>query len=156
ESRAHDALAKALKNPLMNRGALLENAFNAIIHICGGANVTLGEVQIIMEELNRHINDRTQLFMGIGIETRMGNRLSVSILSSLGNGAERPLAQIREKPTYVVGVQPQADVKPESWKPVVLPDPASKTATSGNTPSPERAPDRSGEELILPCAESEQ
>ena len=88
ENRAHDALAKALKNPLMNRGALLEEAFHAIVHICGGANVTLGEVQIIMEELNRHINDQTQLFMGIGIETRMGNRLSVSILSSLGNGAD--------------------------------------------------------------------
>ena len=88
ENRAHDALAKALKNPLMNRGALLEEAFHAIVHICGGANVTLGEVQIIMEELNRHINDQTQLFMGIGIETRMGNRLSVSILSSLGHSAE--------------------------------------------------------------------
>src|SRR6201997_501184 len=116
EKRAHGALAKALKNPLMNRGALLEEAFHAIVHICGGANVTLGEVQIIMEELNRHINDRTQLFMGIGIEPRMGNRLSVSILSSLGNGAERPLAQIRQKPAYVVGTQPQPDVKPEPWK----------------------------------------
>ncbi len=88
ENRAHDALAKALKNPLMNRGALLEEAFHAIVHICGGANVTLGEVQIIMEELNRHINDQTQLFMGIGIEPRMGNRLSVSILSSLSNSAK--------------------------------------------------------------------
>jgi cell division protein FtsZ len=156
ENRAHDALAKALKNPLMNRGALLENAFNAIIHICGGANVTLGEVQIIMEELNRHINDRTQLFMGIGIETRMGNRLSVSILSSLGNGAERPLAQIRQKPAYVVGTQTQPDVKPEPWKPAALPDLVSKVASPENTTSIERSPDRSDEELMLPCTESEQ
>ena len=94
ENRAHDALAKALKNPLMNRGALLEDAFHAIVHICGGPSVTLGEVQIIMEELNRHISDQTQLFMGIGIETRMGNRLSVSILSSLGNGERKPVAQL--------------------------------------------------------------
>jgi cell division protein FtsZ len=156
ENRAHDALAKALKNPLMNRGALLENTFNAIIHICGGANVTLGEVQIIMEELNKHINDRTQLFMGIGIEPRMGNRLSVSILSSLGNGAERPLAQIRQKPAYVVGTQPQPDVKPEPWKPAALPDSASKVASPETTASIERTPDRSTEELMLPRTESEQ
>ena len=96
ENRAHDALAKALKNPLMNRGALLEEAFHAIIHIRGGANVTLGEVQIIMEELNRHINDQTQLFMGIGIEPRMGNRLSVSILSSLSDSASETGASCPE------------------------------------------------------------
>jgi cell division protein FtsZ len=93
ENRAHDALARALKNPLMNRGALLEEAFNAIVHVCGGPNMTLGEVQIIMEELNRHVNDRTQLFMGIGVDPRMGNRLSVSILSSLGEETNRPKAQ---------------------------------------------------------------
>ena len=102
ENRAHDALAKALKNPLMNRGALLEEAFHAIVHICGGANVTLGEVQIIMEELNRHINDQTQLFMGIGIEPRMGNRLSVSILSSLSNSAAKPLIQVPKKSVYAL------------------------------------------------------
>lgn len=93
ENRAHDALARALKNPLMNRGALLEEAFNAIVHICGGPNMTLGEVQIIMEELNRHVNDRTQLFMGIGVDPRMGNRLSVSILSSLGEETKRSKVQ---------------------------------------------------------------
>src|SRR6201997_706701 len=97
ENRAHEALAKALKNPLMNRGALLEEAFHAIVHIRGGTNVTLGEVQIIMEELNRHINDQTHLFMGIGIETRMGNQLSVSILSALGDDSEKPAQQVRPK-----------------------------------------------------------
>jgi cell division protein FtsZ len=92
ENRAHDALGRALKNPLMNRGDLLEKAHHALVHIQGGTSVTLGEVQIIMEELNRHINDRTQLFMGIGIDARMGNRLSVSILSSLGDGSGKPIA----------------------------------------------------------------
>src|SRR4029077_13914899 len=126
ENRAHDALAKALKNPLMNRGALLEDTFHAIVHICGGANVTLGEVQIIMEELDRHINDQTQLFMGIGIETRMGNRLSVSILSSLGSGAEKPVAQVRQRTVFAVEPQPQPDVKPQPWKPVAITEPPPK------------------------------
>ena len=38
-----------------------------------------------MEELNRHINDRTKLFMGISVDPEMGQRLSVSIISSLGS-----------------------------------------------------------------------
>jgi cell division protein FtsZ len=155
ENRAHDALAKALKNPLMNRGELLEDAFHAIVHICGGANVTLGEVQIIMEELNRHINDQTQLFMGIGIETRMGNRLSVSILSSLGSGAEKPVAKARQRTVYPVEPEPQPDVKPEPWKPLASPEHPPKPASQENGLPIERAPEGVGEELMIPRAESE-
>jgi cell division protein FtsZ len=155
ENRAHDALAKALKNPLMNRGALLENSFHAIVHICGGANVTLGEVQIIMEELNRHISDKTQLFMGIGIETRMGNRLSVSILSSLGSGAEKPVAQVRQRTVFPVEPQPQPDVKPQPWKPVAIPDPLPKAVLQEHADPNEHAPERVAEEMMLPRTESE-
>jgi cell division protein FtsZ len=125
ENRAHDALARALKNPLMNRGELLEKAHHALVHIQGGTSVTLGEVQIIMEELNRHINDQTQLFMGIGIDPRMGNRLSVSILSSLGDGTGKPIAV--QKRTY----EEELIAEPAS-KPVLKP-------ARVNTPLPEES-----------------
>lgn len=128
ENRAHDSLAKALKNPLMNRGELLENAFHAIVHICGGTNVTLGEVQIIMEELNRHISDQTQLFMGIAIDPPMGNRLSVSILSSLGNGSAKPILSQPPKSQY------HEDLIPASA-----------------TPEPSRVEERRKAELPLPA-----
>src|ERR1700722_18688578 len=154
ENRAHDALAKALKNPLMDRGALLEETFHAIVHISGGASVTLGEVQIIMEELNRHINDQTQLFMGIGIETRMGNRLSVSILSSLGIGSEKPAAQHRQRTLYPVESLPQPDIKPEPWKPAATPILPKVSLPEHSVPI-ERAPERTGEELMIPRTESE-
>src|ERR1700732_4203384 len=149
ENRAHDALAKALKNPLMNRGALLEDTFHAIVHICGGANVTLGEVQIIMEELNRHINDQTQLFMGIGIETRMGNHLSVSILSSLGNGTEKPVVQRRQRTVHPIDSVPQPVVKPEPGTPAAMPESPPVAASEERSVPPERAPERGAEELML-------
>ncbi|MBV8352381.1 MAG: hypothetical protein JOZ21_08940 [Verrucomicrobia bacterium] len=155
ENRAHDALAKALKNPLMNRGALLAEAFHAIIHICGGANVTLGEVQIIMEELNRHINDQTQLFMGIGIEPRMGNRLSVSILSSLSNSAEKPVTPLPKKPIYALEPVPRPELKPEPAKPAALPDASPTPALPDRAPLVESVAERSDEELMLPRTESE-
>jgi len=151
ENRAHDALAKALKNPLMNRGALLEEAFHAIVHICGGANVTLGEVQIIMEELNRHINDRTQLFMGIGLEPRMGNHLSVSILSSLSTSVAKPLIQVQKKSAYAL--EPVS--RPEPSKLAAIPAAPPIPALPDRTTPSERAPERSDEELMLPRTESE-
>ena len=150
----------------MNRGALLEEAFHAIVHICGGANVTLGEVQIIMEELNRHINDQTQLFMGIGIEPRMGSRLSVSILSSLGNGAEKPAAQPLQR--TVRPIEPQttttfSEIKPETWIPSVQPDPAAPKPVAHEQQhhvapterTPERVVERTPDELMLPPVEPE-
>jgi cell division protein FtsZ len=91
ENRAHDALVKSLRNPLMHRGEMLANATNVIVQIRGGANVTLGEIGIVMEELNRHVSDRTQLMMGIAIDAGMGSRLSVSIISSLGDSSDRSL-----------------------------------------------------------------
>jgi cell division protein FtsZ len=153
ENRAHDALAKALKNPLMNRGALLAEAFHAIVHICGGANVTLGEVQIIMEELNRHINDQTQLFMGIGIEPRMGNRLSVSILSSLSNSAEKPVTQFAKKPIYAL--EPKPELNPEPARLAALPEASPTPALPDRAPLVESVTERSAEELMLPRTESE-
>jgi cell division protein FtsZ len=91
ENRAHDALVKALRNPLMHRGDMLASASNIIVQIRGAATVTLGEVGIVMEELNRHISDRSQLMMGVAVDSGMGPRLSVSILSSLGDSSQRPV-----------------------------------------------------------------
>src|ERR1700739_422013 len=89
ENRAHDALVKALRNPLMHRGEMLASAVNVIVQIRGAANVTLGEIGNVMEELNRHISDRTQLMMGVAIDSGMGSRLSVSLISSLGGSPKR-------------------------------------------------------------------
>jgi cell division protein FtsZ len=129
ENRAHEALALALRNPLMNRGEMLHDSYHAIIYIRGGSNVTLGEVQIIMEELNRHINDRTKLFMGIAVDPEMGQRLSVSIISSLGSPVKPepsllPQAALSERisdrqPEVVAG----ADRSAPSSKPAELPGP---------------------------------
>src|SRR5246127_1155469 len=117
ENRAHDALVKALRNPLMHRGEMLASAVNVIVQIRGGVNVTLGEIGNVMEELNRHVSDRTQLMMGIAIDSNMGSRLSVSLISSLGGSPKRlakadyPALEEPERlgpaPTPAAGVLPE-------------------------------------------------
>jgi len=115
ENRAHDALVKALRNPLMHRGEMLASAVNVIVQIRGGANATLGEIGNVMEELNRHVSDRTQLMMGIAIDSNMGSRLSVSLISSLGGSRER-LA----KADYPALGEPER-VEPEGAEPAPTP-----------------------------------
>src|SRR3954447_24537551 len=57
ENRAHDALTQALKNPLMDRGRMLEDAANVLVQVSGGPGMTLTEVEILMQELGKHIRD---------------------------------------------------------------------------------------------------
>jgi cell division protein FtsZ len=155
ENRAHDALARALKNPLMNRGELLEEAFHAIVHIRGGTNVTLGEVQIIMEELNRHINDRTHLFMGIRVEPRMGNQLSVSILSALGDGSARPVQQVSAKPKSSINSVSVQTPAPQALLPPSNPEPASAVTSGDPIKITANEPEAAKQELNLPGSEKE-
>ena len=155
ENRAHDALARALKNPLMNRGELLEEAFHAIVHIRGGTNVTLGEVQIIMEELNRHINDRTHLFMGIGIESRMGNQLSVSILSALGESSAKPAQHAPAKPVSSIKSISSQTHKPQALLPPSVEGSDLSAKNGGPAKAASNQPEESKQELNLPRSENE-
>jgi cell division protein FtsZ len=83
DNRAHDALTQALKNPLMDRGRTLADAARVLVQVAGGPGMTLSEVEILMQELGRHINEQTQILFGAAVDGRLGDRLSVTIISSL-------------------------------------------------------------------------
>lgn len=88
DNRAHDALRQALKNPLMDKGKMLTDAAHVLVQVAGGPGMTLSEVEILMQELGRHVNDQTQILFGTAVDGKMGNRLSVTIISSLAADGE--------------------------------------------------------------------
>jgi len=99
DNRAHDALRQALKNPLMDKGKMLTDAAHVLVQVAGGPGMTLSEVEILMQELGRHVNDQTQILFGTAVDGRMGNRLSVTIISSLaadGEGASQTISATSE------------------------------------------------------------
>src|SRR5438874_3266856 len=83
DNRAHQALAQALKNPLMDKGRMLADASRVLVQVTGGPGMTLSEVEILMRELNKHISEQTQLLFGTAVDGRMADRLSVTLISSL-------------------------------------------------------------------------
>ena len=97
DNRAHDALTQALKNPLMDRGRMLADASHLLVQVAGGPAMTLSEVEILMQELGRHINDHTQILFGTSVDGRMGNRLSVTLISSLTTEGEVTLRNRRAR-----------------------------------------------------------
>jgi cell division protein FtsZ len=118
DNRAHDALTQALKNPLMDRGRMLADASHVLVQVAGGPAMTLSEVEILMQELGRHINDHTQILFGTSVDGRMGNRLSVTLISSLAT--EEEVSPARAQPARVVEPEP---VPVQEYEPVVPPAP---------------------------------
>jgi cell division protein FtsZ len=148
DNRAHDALTQALKNPLMNKGKMLADAAHVLVQVAGGPGMTLSEVEILMQELGRHINDQTQILFGTAVDSRMGNRLSVTIISSLGNesGAET------KQPIMHTPVAPPAPMPPiwEQQPPIEAPAMADASDAMVDLPPP-------AEDLIhFPQPEPEQ
>lgn len=84
ESRALEALAQALKSPLLDRGQMLAKAHNVLVHVCGGASMTLFEIETLMRELQKHVHEDAHLLFGAASDSRLGDHISVTILSSLG------------------------------------------------------------------------
>src|SRR5438034_151778 len=105
DNRAHDALTQALKNPLMDRGRMLADATNVLVQIAGGPGMTLSEVEILMQELGRHVSDQTQILFGAVVDARLGDRLSVTIISSL-SAEEEVLLQTPPAPSGASAASP--------------------------------------------------
>jgi cell division protein FtsZ len=134
DNRAHDALAQALKNPLLDRGRALANAGHVLVQIAGGPGMTLSEVEILMHELGRHVNDQTQILFGTAVDGRMGNRLSVTIISSLAANNDSiqqtkpaqtsvsmpPILQQQQEPPPKIDVVPEPTVNETRSEPADL------------------------------------
>jgi cell division protein FtsZ len=120
DNRAHDALTQALKNPLMDRGRMLADASHVLVQVSGGPGMTLTEVEILMQELGRHIHDHTQILFGTAVDGRMGNRLSVTLISSLASVEEEAAPPV--KPASVAKPEPVVRREPEP-EPIIPPPP---------------------------------
>lgn len=122
DNRAHDALTQALKNPLMDKGRMLSEASHVLVQVAGGPGMTLSEVEILMRELGKHVRDHTQIVFGTAVDGKMGNRLAVTIISSLV--AEDSIeSQIAPQPMPEPFLTPPPAALEEIEKPVPQPPP---------------------------------
>lgn len=154
DNRAHDALTEALKNPLMDRGRMLADASHVLVQVSGGPGMTLTEVEILMQDLGKHIHDDTQIIFGTAVDSRMGNRLSVTLISSLAGEEEEVTPPPAAKPKL------KAIAKPAPPPPVVEPEPVEAKSLPPlwehhEIPAPVVAEEPEPEALAQPEAEPE-
>ena len=83
ENRAQGALKSALNSPLLDRGSLLADATTVLVHICGGDDMTLFEIELLMEGLMKHLPEDAHVLFGAATDKGMKDSLSVTIISAL-------------------------------------------------------------------------
>lgn len=115
DNRSHEAVEQALKCPLLDKGKLLNDANAVLVQVAGGETMTLYEVQMVMDEVSKHVGSDTQILFGTGTDKRLSNSLSVTIISSIAgpNADEIQVEDDSESEPHAVGLgMPAAPVSP--------------------------------------------
>ncbi len=80
--RAREAVEAALRSPLLDGGRLLAHTGNVLVHISGDESVSLAEMQTVLRHLTRHIDDDSQIHLGVGLDGGAEEFLAVTILGA--------------------------------------------------------------------------
>jgi cell division protein FtsZ len=83
KDRAAKALRNALASPLLDQGALLKDAQTVLVHLSGGEDVTLYEIELLMQKLQKFVPEKAHVLFGAAIDPAMRDSLSITLISAL-------------------------------------------------------------------------
>jgi len=112
-----------------------------------------------MQELNRHVEDHTQILFGTSVDSKMGNRMSVTLISSLSAEISepnilpmRPAPQIAVAEPVVEAAPPTMPIVPEIVTPS-LPEPAFESVPNEHNTDWQETVEQVAEIIPLPVPE---
>ena len=82
EQRAREAVEKLLGHPLLDQGAVLNDAAAALVSLVGGPDLTMFEVNKVMTEIRRHCDEDTHIIVGAAIEESHAGKLAITLVTS--------------------------------------------------------------------------
>jgi cell division protein FtsZ len=144
KDRASKALRNALSSPLLDQGALLKDAQTVLVHLSGGEDVTLYEIELLMQQLMKFVPEKAHVLFGAAIDPAMKDSLSITLISALPEDhlrvAPREAAtSIFEKSTNIDPSDGfEAFAHPEKPEPIETPEPV--VAKPAPAPAPVPAP----------------
>jgi cell division protein FtsZ len=131
KDRATKALRNALSSPLLDQGALLREAQTVLVHLSGGEDLTLFEIELLMQRLQKFVPENAHVLFGAAVDPALGESLSLTLISalpedSLAMAPRESLSQTsRESPLLdpSQGFTPAAaKSQPAAFEPAPLPD----------------------------------
>ncbi|MEI6605721.1 MAG: hypothetical protein WCP35_10460 [Verrucomicrobiota bacterium] len=122
KDRAAAALRNALASPLLDQGALLKAAQTVLVHLCGGEDLTLYEVELLMQRLQKFVPENAHVLFGAVVDPAMGESLSITLISALPEdsltASPRHLSNATENPSPDAATEePPLSAAPAPLKP---------------------------------------
>ncbi len=121
ESRSQEVIAKLAAHPFLEGGQTLAEAEAVLVSLAGGPDLTMAEINRVMEQINRQC-ENAHIIMGAAIQEAFAGKLSLTLVASQAGTAEertRRRAPAREQETDTVEnekelVNPPAEKRPGS------------------------------------------
>ncbi len=145
--RAAKALKNALNSPLLDQGSLLKDAQTVLVHLSGGEDLTLFEIELLMQRLQKFVPEKAHILFGAAIDPAMGKSLSITLISalpedSLASAPRDGLSQrTQESPIldpsqgFTAPAKKAAPVEFREPAPAADPDPEPESALEINAPT---------------------
>ena len=95
-TRSRDAVEKLLAHPMLDGGAALTEADAVLVSLMGGPDLTMAEVNRVMEQINQQCA-QAQIIMGAAVDEAFRDRLAVTVI------ATRRSARAAAKPNRRIG-----------------------------------------------------
>ncbi|UTW56415.1 cell division protein FtsZ [Kordiimonas sp. SCSIO 12610] len=136
ETRAQDAAAAAISNPLLEE-ASLQGAKGVIINVTGGMDMTLYEVDEAVNMVREQVDPEALIVFGSAFNQELDGKLRVSVVATGiegGNGEYIPRPKVEKKvePASVVETEAAPAATPEKVDDSVMADIVATGATVNN------------------------
>jgi cell division protein FtsZ len=83
-ARAREVVEKLIAHPLLDEGRALAESGALLVSLMGGKDLTMAEVNRVMEQIGRHC-ERAQIIMGAAVDETLKNRFSVTVIAAKQN-----------------------------------------------------------------------
>ena len=80
-ARSREIVEKLLAHPLLDEGRALAEADAVLVSLMGGTDLTMAEVNRVMEQISRQC-EQAQVIMGAAVDETLKNRLCVTVIAA--------------------------------------------------------------------------
>jgi cell division protein FtsZ len=88
-TRSREVMDKLLAHPMLDGGQILGESDAVLVSLMGGPDLTMAEVNRVMEQINRHC-DHAQVIMGAAVDEIFRDRLAVTLIAARRNADAAP------------------------------------------------------------------
>ena len=80
-ARAREVVEKLLAHPLLDEGRALAESDTVLVNLMGGRDLTMGEVNRVMEQITRQC-EHARVIMGAALDEPLKDRLTVTVIAA--------------------------------------------------------------------------